>query len=232
MVKNIILDYRVSDDTIKSLKALNKNVIKTTRIHGVYDAICGHADIQAHYIGKNTIICAPEAYNHYLKTDLKVIKGSKKLKECYPEDIFYNAAAFGNFLICKAEYTSPEILEIYNNRTLINVKQGYSKCSICIISDNAIITADNLIYKAAAKHGIDVLKIQEGFIELPGMQYGFLGGATGLIDKYTLAVNGNLKTHPDYNNIYAFSKNYNVDIIALNNGIPVDVGSLIACYDF
>ena len=42
---------------------------------------------------------------------------------------------------------------------IINVKQGYAKCSICVVSDNAIITADKGIAKAAIQNRIDVLEI-------------------------------------------------------------------------
>ena len=62
------------------------------------------------------------------------------------------------------------------------------------------------------------------------MSYGFIGGATGLIAPDMLAVNGDLKTHPDYNNIVDFCKNYHVDIISLKNGSIYDIGSILPIF--
>ena len=58
----------------------------------------------------------------------------------------------------------------------ISSRQGYSRCSVCVVSDNAIITADEGICRSAEAHGVDVLKIRPGYIDPPGFDYGFIGG--------------------------------------------------------
>ena len=162
----------------------------------------------------------------------KIISGNKKIGSTYPYDIAYNVArinraAFHNFI-----YTDDKILEYYNANgiKLIDVKQGYSKCSICVIAENAIITSDKIIAKAAVSNGYDVLHISEGYIKLKGLNYGFIGGCCGLISKEILAVNGDISQHIDYLKIKEFCEKYNVTIYPLHNGTLEDIGSIIPLY--
>lgn len=57
---------------------------------------------------------------------------------------------------------------------------------------------------------------------------GFIGGASGLINKNLLCFNGDIKTHPDYENINSFCKNVGVEVYSLNKGMLKDIGSIIA----
>ncbi len=231
--KGVLADYRISEESESFLKSLNITVYKSAKLTSVGKAVCGHTDIQIHHLGKNRFVCAPECYNHYksILPDADIIKGSKPLSEKYPADIPYNAATFGDFLICSAACTAIEILSEYLslNRKILNVKQGYAKCSICPINSNAIITADKGIYKTATANGIDVLLIEPGCIELYGME-GFIGGASGLIAPDMLAVNGNIKTHKNCNEIISFCKKYGVEVVSLNQGKIVDIGSIIPLF--
>lgn len=232
MKRIIIADCRADDRTIKALQKTGHTVIPTMLMDCVYDAIASHADIQIHYLGNNRFVCAPEAYEYYKKylpDGFTLIKGSKPLGSKYPDDIPYNAAAVGKTLICNSHSTAIEILSEYScsTRNILNVNQGYTKCSTCIVNGNAIITADTSIANAAKKNSIDVLKINEGYVELKGMNYGFIGGASGLIEENVLAFNGELNTHPDEEEIKKFCKNHGVDIIELKNDILTDLGSII-----
>lgn len=237
MKRVIIADCRADDETIKSLQKTGHTVVPTVKLDCVYDAIASHADIQIHYLGNNRFVCAPEAYEHYKKhlpDGFTLIKGSKPLGSKYPADIPYNAAATQNTLICNSRSTAIEILREYScsKRNILNVAQGYAKCSTCIVSGNAIITADTGIANAAKSNGIDVLKISEGHIELRKMNYGFIGGASGLIENNVLAFNGELSTHPDGEEIKSFCKRHCVNIKELKSGSVTDIGSIISNIDF
>lgn len=237
MKRVIIADCRADNETIKSLKKTGYTVIPTMILGCVYDAIASHADIQIHYLGFDRFVCAPEAHEHYkslLPDSFELIKGSKPLGAKYPADIPYNAAAVGKTLICNSASTAIEILREYGpcTRNILSVTQGYSKCSTCVVNSNAIITADTGIAQTAKKNGIDVLRINEGHIELKGMNYGFIGGASGLIEKNILAFNGELSTHPNGDKIKKFCYNHGVEIAELKNGILTDIGSVISNIDF
>ena len=61
----------------------------------------------------------------------------------YPNDILFNALTLGDKLFCSQKGASRELVKFAknNNLEIINTKQGYAKCSVCKISENAIITA-------------------------------------------------------------------------------------------
>lgn len=229
----LIIDSRADEEAVKTLRKMNYTVIPTLYLDKLYDAIAAHADIQIHYLGNNCFVCAPEAFKHYKKhlpSGFTLIKGSKTLDAKYPADIPYNAAAVGKTLICNSRSTAIEILQTYTckGRSILNVNQGYAKCSICVVTGSAIITSDAGIASAANGNGIDVLKISEGHIELNNMNYGFIGGASGLIEKDVLAFNGELNTHPDGDKIKKFCDNHKVKVVELKSGVLCDIGSIIA----
>jgi hypothetical protein len=62
------------------------------------------------------------------------------------------------------------------NFNIIDVKQGYTKCSVLPVSNNAFITDDISIYNQCVSFGIDVLYVGKGDVSLPGYNYGFIGG--------------------------------------------------------
>lgn len=227
-----IVDKRADEKTIYSLEKAGLYVIPTTVITGLYDAVATHADMQIHYLGSNKFICAPETFLHYKKLlpdEFTLLTGSVQVGSEYPHDISYNAAVLNDFVICNAAYTAIEILSEYKcmNKNILNVRQGYSKCSTAIVTGNAVITADTGIYKTSVDNGIDALKITSGNIKLRGMEYGFIGGATGLIAENVLGVNGNIYTHIDSDNIKAFCNKHNVELVPLKDGILEDIGTII-----
>lgn len=230
----VLTDFRVSEETVHELSLMGIKTFKTKRVKSLYESVCGHTDMQIHHLGKNRFVAASETYDYYneLFRDAIIIKGSKYLSDKYPDDILYNAAVFGNFVVCNAACTAIEILSEYRsmNKVILNVKQGYAKCSICIVNENAIITSDKGIYNEAKKNKIDVLRIDPGYIKLNGMSYGFIGGATGLIAPDILAVNGDIKTHQNCNDIIAFCKNYGISVVSLKNGEIEDIGSIIPIF--
>ena len=77
------------------------------------------------------------------------------------------------------------------------------------------------------KYGIDVLLISPGYIDLPGLDYGFIGGASGLIGKNKLFFTGRLNAHPDYNRIVDFLQKNKSKPIFSNREQPIDLGSIL-----
>lgn len=229
-MKSLVVDYRISKKSLNTLEDLGYKIIKTQKELGVQDAICGHPDIVLCKL-KNHDCVAKTTFRGFLnnETECNVIEGNSILGKDYPFDIAYNAALVGNNLFCNEKYTDIAILNYCraNNIKIINVNQGYAKCSICIVSDNAIITADKNISVAANKNNIDVLLIENKGVILKGYNEGFFGGATGLIEKDLLAVNGNIELHKDCNRIKRFCANYGVNVLSLSDEPIYDIGSII-----
>lgn len=115
-----------------------------------------------------------------------------------------------------------------NNIEIVNVNQGYTRCSTAVIGKDAAITADTTIYEALKNNDIDVLKIDSGSIKLEGYNYGFIGGACTMLNDNILIFFGDAKTHPNYPIIEKFCIIHNVKILNLIDDSPlIDIGGAI-----
>lgn len=227
-VGTVIVDYRICQESVETLKKMGIDVMYSTPVKAFYKSVNGHPDMQIHHLGDNRFVCIKEVYDYYkerLPKSASLICCAENIGGKYPYDVLCNAAALGGAVVCNAKYSAAEIISQYER--VINVKQGYAKCSVAIISENAAITADSSIANAMTANGIDVLRINEGEIALDGMSYGFIGGACGLISNDILAVNGNIGRHSSYAEIKEFCEKYGVRIAELNDKPLYDIGSVI-----
>ncbi|WP_297134699.1 DUF6873 family GME fold protein [Terrisporobacter sp.] len=228
-----LVDKRITIDMKNKLNNLNINIIESSPCIETYDAISCHPDVTLLKINDNNIIVAPNVYDYYseklVPLGFNIIKGNSFIKNKYPYNIGYNVAIFGKYAIHNFKYTDKKILEFLdkNNFIKINVKQGYCKCSICIVDESSIITSDEGIYKEVMKHDIDCLLIEKGHIDLFDLNYGFIGGCSGLISKDDLMFFGDISKHPNYNEIKKFIESKNKNIISLSTEKLLDLGSLI-----
>lgn len=190
-----------------------------------------HTDLQFLHYNKDTVFVLKECTS--LKENLKkyfpnVIEISKNIDKDYPNNVMLNCVVLNDKLICNTKTISDEVLQmaIKDNLKIINVNQGYTKCSTCIVSENAIITSDKSIYKSC-RNEMDVLLIRQGYIELTGTDYGFIGGSSFKYNRNTLVFSGNIKLHPDYESIKSFVENHNVELLSLTENTMIDIGSII-----
>ncbi len=227
----VIVDYRISKESEQTLIDNNIKVLKTAKLNSLYQAVNGHPDMQIHHLGANLFVCEKTLLSYYKKLlpDAKIVSGNSCLSDKYPQDIAYNVARVGNFLFHYLNFTDSSILEYYktNGVKLINVKQGYSKCSVCIINENAIITSDIKIAEKAIENGVDAMFFDNRKILIKGLDHGFIGGICGLIDKNLLAVNGNIEKLADFDKFLNFCQKHRTNVLRLNNSIPEDIGSIL-----
>lgn len=233
-VKYAIVDGRISDEIECSLLKRGVKLIKTPRYPHLYEAISFHPDILIHHISKDCIVHVPGLDKDFLyelsELGFKLIEGHTILKGKYPLNIAYNVARVGNFAFHNFKYTDAILKRELEKAgvDLVDVKQGYAKCSVSVIDAGSIITADTGIAKAAESKGIEALLISpEKDIVLPGLDYGFLGGSTGLIGKDVWAVTGDLDKLESASDICSFLSSKNVQPVSLSAGHTVDIGSII-----
>jgi hypothetical protein len=232
-VNLMLVDKRIPKDMEYQLQNRNIDIIKTCECRETYEAIKYHPDICVCYLGKGNIVVAPNVYNYYVEAlkeyNFHIIKGTEYIKSKYPYNIQYNVAILGKYAIHNFQYTEKNILDYINNNKMIriNVRQGYSKCSICIVDENSIITSDEGIYSEVIKHDINCLLIEDGSIDLFDMNYGFIGGCSGLISKDTICFSGDITKHPNYMEINEFLSTRNKKIKCLSNNTLLDLGSII-----
>lgn len=193
------------------------------------EGIRHHTDLTICHLGGKRFVVSKGTAEYYKSKipGADITEGITEVKSPYPFDAAYCAAVFGKVAVANEKITDPYLLSILKKKfTFINVSQGYAKCNICPIRENAVITEDIGIYKKLSAF-LDVLLIEKGDILLPPYDYGFFGGSTGMIGKDTLFVNGDLKTHRDADKIYAFLEKHSVKTFELEGKI-VDVGTIIA----
>lgn len=143
----------------------------------------------------------------------------------YPQDVPLCCFALGGRLYGRTASMADELKAYYPKRA--EVRQGYARCSTCIVNADSLITADRNIAAAATKNGQNVLLIRPGHILLPGYAYGFIGGCCGLIAPDTLAVTGDVDMHPDGAAIRAFCARKGVRVDCLVPGPLRDIGGIL-----
>ena len=140
-------------------------------------------------------------------------------------NIPYNGVSVSGKLFHNLEHTDPSIIKGYGGEK-INIKQGYSKCSCLLVGENAVITEDPGVEKCLINCGVDVLRIERGGVQLEGFEYGFIGGAGGLVGS-TLFMNGKLTSHPEYHLIEPFLVKQGTELVEIYEGPLVDCGSIL-----
>ena len=197
--------------------------------------LSGHADISVLHLGGNRLLLAPYLKGSSFSQQLGNMGFDLEFADIeqsalYPNDAQMNVCIIGDKVIYNPK-TVPDVMVKYltfgDRAVQINNRQGYSRCSVCVVNDNAIITADEGIYRSAEAHGIDVLKIQPGYIDLPGFDYGFIGGASFKISATKLAFTGRLDSHPDAEQMIGFASLHNVDIVYITDKPAFDIGGAI-----
>ncbi len=136
----IIIDSRMRVEEKEYLKNIGE-IIEITPEKNVYEEISAHPDIFICKI-KNKIIISQNWKN---KMNIENIEyGESYVSYKYPEDIKYNVCQIGNNVIHNFKYTDKKVMKIIDefNLNKIHVNQGYSNCSISVISENACITSD------------------------------------------------------------------------------------------
>lgn len=228
-----IVDGRASDEIIKNLNSLGLKTIKTIKCEGVDESIAYHPDIVMHPINYKTLIIAPEVFDYYREElreyDLKLIQGETSLGKEYPKDIAYNVARIGNLALHNTKYTDPLVKHYLakENIELINVRQGYTKCSLAVMGEDIGITSDWAIYNKLKQLGYKILMIRAGSIELEGQAYGFIGGTSGNLDKNKTFLSGSIDQHPNREEILNFIGENRVELEILSREKIRDLGTIM-----
>lgn len=215
--------------------ALNKlgiQTIPTEPSRFLSPPVAQHADLQCMHLGGNTVVVAKTEVplaDALQSQGLHILPTERPLGPKYPEDVLLNAVQAKSILMGKLKTLDPVVLKHYQNKNwkISNVRQGYTNCSVAMVSEQALITADTGIAAVAQTLGLRVLTIRPGFIALPGLNYGFIGGCCGLIAKDTLAFTGKLNYHPDYEKMIQFITSEGKQILELTQGQLIDVGGII-----
>ena len=233
-MNNVILSGRYPQFA-EALRERGCNVIYSEYVDILIPYERDHADMQCLIMDDTAFVLRRcERLARALSGLYNVVLCGDDIVAAYPGNVALNAAAVGKYVLARTASLAPEVRDhcAAHGYQLINVRQGYAKCSCAIVSDNAIITADKGIYNSLKETNIEVLLIEEGRVALEGADYGFIGGASGLDiceSKRTLYFSGNITRHPDYERIKAFCDDRDTVIVPLTDDVLTDIGGMIFC---
>ncbi|MDO4792913.1 MAG: hypothetical protein Q3993_01930, partial [Filifactor alocis] len=177
LVNPILKDY---PEVIGFMKNRGINLIFLSEDRRFYKAIQGHPDIIGCPVFSKTIIDEEVYWRHRQELEgFEIEKGRATLSGNYPYNVAYNVAVFGKIAI-RGRWADPVLSSELEGRKISSlvVNQGYAKCNIVIVDENSIITSDRGIYQSC-RDSLNILLVSVWKeIELPGLDYGFLGGAS------------------------------------------------------
>ena len=222
----VILAENFPEKAAEKLKKYGK-VVRTKSNKNILKGLDSHTDILLHPLPNGDIVVDRDNLEYYknIFPDKNIIPSASILSKKYPKDILLNAFSFKNYLIHNLKFTDKVLLDYYKNSgyELINIKQGYAKCS-CLVTDDFIITSDGGIYESL-KDFIPIYKINHGEIKLQNFNYGFIGGASGVLDKKVFFT-GDFSYHSSYEEILKIIKKYDYEIEILSKDPIEDFGSI------
>ena len=227
-VASVIISGRAGE-AIKSLEAKGITCIKSGDNPFLSPLISSHADMNYCNYSEGVLYKFFDNTAGEWSREFNIFSLTPPKNNSYPYDVTLNSVRIGNKIICNKKTVAPEILDraFKDGLILIDSKQGYSKCSVCVLNENAIITDDVSIYNAAAPYFVSVTLISKGSVLLPGYDYGLIGGCTGLIGKDKLAFNGQILSHSDHNKIIDALTANCVNAIELSVNRLEDIGSIL-----
>ena len=231
-MKIAVCDCRIHEAARKKLEDFCDRMILLPPFCDLQNSVASHPDMLIFPIIKEKIILTHGNYldickKQFESTDYNIVPIPEKASEKYPNDILLNAAVVGDRLIGRLSHVSSAIKDFAERNDLktADTRQGYARCATCIVSENAIITADPSIIKCASALGIDILEINEGNILLSDCNFGFIGGASGN-DGDNLFFCGDITAHPDGEKIAEFCKKHKKNLVSLSKEPLQDVGTI------
>ena len=197
--------------------------------------LAGHTDLSVFHAGGERLFLAPYLKGSAFAAGLQNAGAELAYAEIlqrpdYPLDAQLNLCLAGQHVICNPKTADADIVEYLTNagrKQRIPVKQGYSRCAVCVVDADSVITADRGIAAAAEAAGLHVLWIQPGHIRLGGFPYGFIGGAAFKLASDKLAFTGSLDMHPDREAILSFLRERCMEPVFLTKEAIFDIGSAV-----
>lgn len=212
---------------IKSRLSESYRVISLPAYESFDTPVASHPDMLLFKYRKSLVVHKPYFEKHsslFEGIGLDILLSEESICSKYPGDVLLNAFYMGDTLFARINSISRLISGRFEKR--VNIKQGYAACSVCKVSESALITADTGIAKAEKERGISVLLITPGHIRLEGYDHGFIGGASFVTDNEVMFF-GNIGTHPDHEKIISFIEQQGKRCLSLSEDMLSDYGGAL-----
>ncbi len=241
MVKELIISgevLKVDAEILSQIKKLGMNYNLLQLCDFLPHSVASHPDMCMYYTSKGEWIAHKNAYDllKSIDTDAMVSLSDQESENItkiqhnceeikYPNDASLDCLRMGKQMFC-GKGTDKKVLETETTSgcEIIFTKQGYVKCSVCVVGKDALITEDCGLAKQFEEHGFDVLLLKKREVVLPGYNCGFIGGASFKFANDGLAFFGDVKKHSEYENIKSFCASHGVFCEALSESVLTDFG--------
>lgn len=223
-----IIDKKIPGEAKENLKGYGEVVeFQTEGLTNEY--LSGHPDIFfLRY--NNELIYAPNLPKKYIQLlkdkKIKLAEGNRPVEFGYPDCALYNAVSDEDVLIHRTDITEKSILERFPSKKRINIKQGFTRCSLVYLRDGSFITSDHKIRMKLENLNYEVFYVNPEQIILPGVKHGFFGGCCGVFEQKFFII-GKLSYINEGQKLEAFLRRLGFEIIELYEGPLFDGGSIL-----
>jgi hypothetical protein len=227
----ILADKRIPSKAQKSLAGYGE-VIPFSSEGITYPAISCHPDIFFCQMNNELIVTpnVPEKFKTILmKNNISFLEGELPVGIKYPDTARYNAVCTEKYLIHNFRHTDSVITDHADDRELVHVDQGYTRCNLLALKEDHFITSDSGISRVLTRYGLNHLYVDPSDIILPRMNHGFFGGACGVHENKVFIL-CNLDHFKEGEKVRDFLQLLSYEIVELYDGPLFDGGSLL-CFE-
>lgn len=224
-----IIDSRAPKDAITNLKKHVDDVFQFESTGITYNSISGHPDIFIYQDESNLVVApnAPLSLLEFLDAHkVRYVFGENKVAENFENSVAYNCIGTEHYFFHKAGFTDPIILKLNPNKELINLPQGYTRCSLTHLGNNKYITSDKGIEKKLLDKNLDCFYFSPEQISILDHKHGFLGGTTGSYRNKIFFI-GNIDLHKDGFALRNYIEDLGIEIVSLSHNFLYDGGGII-----
>jgi hypothetical protein len=223
----IIVDKRIPLQAKNHLEKYGE--IYELESEGIVDGpISEHPDIFLCQV-QEIIIVSPQVPSglkeKLLQHGIEINFGHAQLNSSYPACASYNAVVTKKYLVHNLQITDAGIIDAADGLISINVRQGFTRCSVLPVADG-FITSDWGIYRKLKESGCDALFVRLDDIVLPGHRHGFFGGCCGTFEDKVF-INGSLRNFKDGMLVAKYLEFKGCHVVELHEGPLFDGGSIL-----
>ena len=228
--RNVIIASSLMPEQAKQKLLTLGEVLWLAPTDFVYPSIAAHPDIYFFQYAENQLVFAPNTPKEWIaclhQKGVKLMRGRKALGFNHPETVSYNACGTPHLLVHNLKHTDRRIMKLYEGKMQIHVSQGYTRCNLLALNENAFITSDEGICRVLTEKHFDVLFIDPHQIHLEGHDYGFFPGCCGVFG-HRLVVCGNTSLLKEKPQLDAFLSRNGFGIVELHDGELEDLGGMM-----
>ena len=222
-IRPVLFCGDISNKQEETLSSMGYQVIRLPAFSHLDERVATHPDMLLFVLDHRILL--QKAYfeankDFFLSLPFSFITTDEEMGKSYPQDVLFNALPIGN-TVYGGKRISHTIEAFFPRK--ITVKQGYTRCSSCLVG-NGVITQDPTVYQALKDDHIPALLISQGHIHLTGYDTGFIGGASLTLSPNLTAFFGQIESHPDYERMKDFATQRNATLLSLSNEPLTDYG--------